>query len=220
MIAAIAASLLFLLERRWWLAGVAAALATATRPNAIAILLACAVVAFVELRERRDWSVLTAPVLAASGVGAFFVFLWVHTGHMTAWFQSERLMWHDHFAFGVPIAKHFVGMFTSLPLSLASGRLNDLIATVGLVVAVVALVLLWRARWPLAVKAYTAIALLIPFGSNAVGHRPRMLFAAFPMAALAADRLSRRWYAIMLAVSIALLVGMTYITTTSLAAVP
>ena len=43
-------------------------IATATRPNGVAVLIACAVVAFVEIRRRRDWSALAAPGIAACGV--------------------------------------------------------------------------------------------------------------------------------------------------------
>ena len=82
--------------------------------------------------------------------------------------------------------------------------------------------LVWaiRSSLPLAVKVYTAAALVVPCLSYAVGPRPRMLLAAFPLAALGAARLSSRAFNIVLTASIVLLVGLTYITTTSLAAVP
>ena len=52
----------FLLDERWLLAGVAAALATATRPNGIALVAACAVAALIAIQRRRDWSSLIAPL--------------------------------------------------------------------------------------------------------------------------------------------------------------
>jgi hypothetical protein len=220
MILAAAACLLFLLDRRWVLAGFAGFIATATRPNGVAVLIACAVIAFVEIRRRRDWSALAAPGIAACGVLSFFTYLWLRTGHMTAWFQSERVMWHDHFSVGVPIVRRAVGVFTNPPTSLDPGRLNDVIADIGIVLAVAALVWAIRSSLPLAVKVYTAAALVVPCLSYAVGPRPRMLLAAFPLAALGAARLSSRAFNIVLTASIVLLVGLTYITTTSLAAVP
>ena len=57
----------FLLEERWLLAGVAAALASATRPNGVALVAACAVAAFIAIRQRRDWWSLVAPLLAPIG---------------------------------------------------------------------------------------------------------------------------------------------------------
>jgi len=220
MIVAAAACLLFLLDRRWTLAGLAGFVATATRPNGIAVLLACAVVAAVAIHRRREWRALLAPLLAACGVGSFFVYLWVRTGHLGAWFDSERVMWHDHLSVGTPILHRIQGVITRPPISFASGRLNDVIATIGIVVVIAALVWVLRTTMPLAVKVYTVAALVIPALSNAVGARPRMLLAAFPLAALLAGRLSNRGYNILLATSVVLLVALTYVTTTTFAAVP
>ena len=220
MIVAAAACLFFLLDRRWTLAGLAGAVATATRPNGIAVLIACAVVAFVAVLRRREWAAVHAPLLAACGVGSFFTYLWIRTGHLNAWFESERVMWHDHFSAGTGILRRLEGVITTPPTSLASGRLNDVIADVGIVLVVLALVWLARTPMPLAVKAYTAAALVIPALSYAVGPRPRMLLAAFPLAAFGAARLSNRAYYAVLGTSVILLVALTYVTTTSLAAVP
>ena len=57
----------FLLDERWLLAGVAAALATATRPNGIALVAACLVASFIAIKQRRDWGSLIAPLLAPVG---------------------------------------------------------------------------------------------------------------------------------------------------------
>jgi hypothetical protein len=220
MIVAAAACLLLLLDRRWTWAGVVGAVATATRPNGIAVLIACAVVAAVAIARRREWPALAAPLLAACGAGSFFTYLWLRTGHITAWFQSERVMWHDHISLGGSVLRRIGGLFRRPPISLESGRLNDLIATIGIVAVIAALVWVVRTAMPLAVKAYTIAALAIPALSYAVGPRPRMLLAAFPMAALLADRLPARTYNIVLGTSVVLLIGLTYVTTTTLAAVP
>jgi Dolichyl-phosphate-mannose-protein mannosyltransferase len=220
MIVAAAACLLLLLDRRWTWAGMAGAVATATRPNGIAVLVACAVVAAVAIARRREWPALAAPLLAACGLGSFFTYLWLRTGHINAWFESERIMWHDHFSAGASILRRIGRLFTRPPTSLDPGRLNDLIATIGVLLAIAALVWLVRTAMPLAVKAYTIAALVIPMLSYAVGPRPRMLLAAFPLAALLAGRLPARAYNVVLGTSIVLLVALTYVTTTTLAAVP
>jgi hypothetical protein len=159
-------------------------------------------------------------LLAACGVGSFFTFLWIRTGHATAWFQSERVMWHDHFSLGMSILRRLGGVFTRPPTSLDSGRLNDLIADIGIVLVIAALVFVVRTAMPLAVKSYTIAALVIPSLSYAVGPRPRMLLAAFPLFALLAGRLPTRAYNIVLGTSVILLIALTYVTTTTLAAVP
>ena len=53
-----------LMEERWVLAGVLAAFGTATRPNGLALVLACAVASFLAIRSERDWKSLAAPLLA------------------------------------------------------------------------------------------------------------------------------------------------------------
>src|SRR5207302_5593334 len=88
-----AACLLALLERRWLLAGVLAALAGATRPNATAAMLACAWAAGVAIWKDREWRAAVAPLLAPVGVLGFFVFLWWHTGGAVIWFRGEFQGW-------------------------------------------------------------------------------------------------------------------------------
>lgn len=219
MVAAAAGCLLLLLRRQWVLAGLVGALATASRPNAIAVVLACAIVAVVEVRRHRDWAALLAPVLASTGALAFFAYLWIRTGHALAWFQSEREMWKDHIGYGQGIAQRLTGLFHHLP-SFRSGGLNDLVAVLGAIVVIGGLVLLWRARWPIAVRSYTAAALVVPALSVAVGPRPRMLFGAFPMAVLVAERSSRTTYRVALIASVVVLIALTVVMTTSLAATP
>lgn len=70
-----AGCLLALLRRRWVLAGLLSALATATRPNAVALCLACAWAAFAAIRERREWRAVVAPLVSPLGLAAFSVYL-------------------------------------------------------------------------------------------------------------------------------------------------
>ena len=90
-----AACLWFLLDERWLLAGVAAALATATRPNGVALVAACAVAAFLAIRRSRDWWSLVAPLLAPIGFVAFQLFLAAHTGESWPWFRVQREAWRE-----------------------------------------------------------------------------------------------------------------------------
>ncbi len=61
MLALVGATLLLLLEERWVLAGLAAAVATASRPNALAVCVACAVAAWIAWRRHHDWRAWLAP---------------------------------------------------------------------------------------------------------------------------------------------------------------
>jgi 4-amino-4-deoxy-L-arabinose transferase-like glycosyltransferase len=220
MVVGAAACLLALLNRRWVLAGVAGAFATASRPNAVAVVIACAAVAAVEIYRRREWKALLAPALASTGALAFFTFLWIRTGHALAWFQSEKDEWHDHLGYGQGVWKRVTGLFRHIPTSFHPGALNDLVAVAGVIVVIGSLVLLWRSRWPVAIRVYTAAALVIPALSVAVGPRPRMLFGAFPMAIAVADRSSRTVYRVAVIASAVILVAVTILITTSLSSTP
>ena len=87
LIALCAACLLLLLDERWVLAGLVGALATATRPNGVAIVAACAVASFIAIRQRRDWMSLAAPLLSPIGFVAFQAFLRHHTDESWPWFR-------------------------------------------------------------------------------------------------------------------------------------
>src|SRR5438270_5753497 len=107
-----AACLLALLDRRWLLAGALAALAGATRPNATAVMLACAWAAAVAVWRDREWRALLAPLLAPVGMLAFFVFLWWHTGETLMWFRVESQGWGERIDFGRSNLGVFADVFT------------------------------------------------------------------------------------------------------------
>ena len=58
-------------------------------PFAIALCLACAVAAYIAIRDRRDWWALAAPLLSPLGYIGFQVFLAQHTGERGAWFRVQ-----------------------------------------------------------------------------------------------------------------------------------
>ena len=218
MLVATIAALLLVIQRRWLWAGVAAAVATAARPNALPIVLTLMCVAVVEVLRRREWRALLAPAVGCAGIGSFYLYLWIHSGSFTAWLRSERVMWHDHPSV-TGLASQLAHAFTHLP-SLQPGGLNGIVTVVGTAAVGVALWLLWRSDLPRIVQIYGVLALAMPLTSEAVGPRPRMLLAAFPMALIGADRLSPRAYRLATIGSAVGLVVFTVITTTSLAATP
>ena len=88
--------LLALQKKRWLLAGALAGLATATEPQALALVLACAVSAALELRRnRRALRALLAPALSVVGAGAFAAFLWAWTGTPFASLIAQRDGWNE-----------------------------------------------------------------------------------------------------------------------------
>ncbi|HLJ07315.1 MAG TPA: mannosyltransferase family protein [Acidimicrobiia bacterium] len=181
-----AAALLALLERRWLAAGVLAALAGATRPNATAVMLACAWAAGVALWRNREWRAVVAPVLSPLGMLAFFAFLWWHTGEALIWFRVESQGWGEGIDFGRSNLGVFADVFTR-PLH----NPNMLVLAASMIAAAVLMVILVRAKLPAVLNVYalTGLALVLISHINA---RPRFIFVAFPLVIALAKTTTRR----------------------------
>jgi hypothetical protein len=218
MLAATAAALLLVMQRRWLWAGLAAAVATAARPNALPIVLTLACIAVYEIVRRREWRALVAPLLGSAGIGSYYLYLWIHSGQFTAWLRSERVMWHDHPTI-TGLASLLAHAFTHLP-SLRPGGFNGVLVVAGTLAVGAGLWFLWRSGLPRTMQVYGTFALVMPLTSAAVGPRPRMLLAAFPLALVGAERLSARGYRRAVVASAVGLVVLTVLTTTTLTATP
>ncbi|MFV0306267.1 MAG: glycosyltransferase family 39 protein [Desertimonas sp.] len=166
----------WLLDERWILAGLAAALATASRPNAVALIAACVVASFLAVRRRRDWRSLWAPLLSPIGLIAFHVYLAIHTGERSAWFRVQREAWKEGTSFGATAVKNTLEFVTE-PLSSPTNAVT--FATL------VALAFgLWALRryplpWPMI--AYVVVVVALMLAPATVTARPRFLFTAFPL---------------------------------------
>jgi hypothetical protein len=220
LVLACATCLLALHDRRWVVAGVAAAVATATRPNAAPIVLACVAAAVVATRRRREFRSWVAPALAPLGAAAFFISLWVRTGSITRWFDVERTMWRDHLDVGFT-ALHRVGQALTGPApSLAPGGLNIQAVAVGVLLAVVGIAFVIRWRPPLPIVLFTLAAVLTACASVNVGPRPRLLMAAFPVAIATGKYMRGRLFVAVVTVSAAGMVALTALTVGSLSVTP
>ncbi len=171
-----AACLLFLVDERWLLAGLAAALATATRPNGVGVVAACIVASFLAIRRNRDWSSLLAPALAPVGFVAFQLYIDNRTGERGAWLRVQREAWSEGTSFGVTAIKNTWG-FLSSPLDSPTDALTAL--------TVVALLFMlwctWRKPMPAAMTAYSLVVVSLMLIPETVTARPRFLFTAFPL---------------------------------------
>ena len=206
-----AACLLFLVEERWLWAGIMAAIGTATRPNAIALILACAAGAGVAIYRARMWKALIAPALAPLGFIAYMMFVWQRTGEPLGWWRVQRDGWQEKFDFGWGMLTR-ARAFRHDPFSSP----NETIALFGLLVFAGLLVLLLRWRPPYSVIAYTLGIVALAVGSATIGGRPRFILVAFPLFIALARVLRREWYTTTAAVfggALTLLVVMTATTT-------
>jgi len=214
MIALAAGCLLALVSRRWLAAGLAAGLATATRPNAVALVACCAWAAAGPLR-RREWRAAAAPLLAPVGLLAFFGFLWARTGQAQAWWRVQRDGWDQNVDFGWTTVRQFA-QAAGDPLA----DLNHLIAALSLVFVVVAGIALVRSRLPAVLSIYAGVVMAIALASDITVSRPRFLLTAFPLV-IALARPLRGWpFAAVLGTSAALLGALTILATGTLAATP
>jgi 4-amino-4-deoxy-L-arabinose transferase-like glycosyltransferase len=170
-----AASLLFLLRRQWVAAGVLAAIGTATRPNGLALVAACAVASFLAIRQRREWRSLIAPILAPLGFIAFQLHLRLKNGEWV-WFRVQREAWDEGTSFGLTAIRNTVEAIQR-PLSSPT----DLITALSFFGTLVMLWIMWKRRLPWPVMAFVLVVLAMMILPNTVTARPRFLYTAFPL---------------------------------------
>ena len=155
LIVCAAACLLFLHREQWLLAGVTAAIGTATRPNGIAIVAACVVAAAIAIYRRREWRSLLSVVLAPVGVLAYHAYLRVHTGEWGAWNRAQREAWNEGWSWGAT-AIRFTWRFLENPLGTGSGA-TYLHTAAALVMLGFGLFCSIRVRLPWPMLAYVAV---------------------------------------------------------------
>jgi hypothetical protein len=177
MLLMLAAACLFLLhERRWVLAGLAAGIGTAARPNALALCVACTVAAVIAIRERRTWIALAAPILSPLGYVGFQLFLAQHTGEREAWFRVQREAWDEGVSFGLT-ALRGIGNAVIHPLS-SPGN------TITLFTMAILAGLVWtstRVKLPAVWWAYSLAVVALILLPSTVAPRPRFVLTAFPL---------------------------------------
>jgi hypothetical protein len=215
VITCVAFGLLALLRKQWWLAGVLGLVATGTSPIALAFVASCAWCAGRELLQHRNWRALIAPVLAPLGFIGYMVWLWRHTGVLSAWRLTERGGWQSYPSLVYPIK--IVTTFLRDPIApTETGQLLFF----GTIAAVIGVVFIIRERPPAPVLLYGLIALGLAAVSAPVGLRPRFLMLAFPLVIAVGTRLSGRPYRWVVAGSAVLLLAMTIISMATLAVFP
>jgi hypothetical protein len=171
-----AACLLFLVEERWLWAGLAAAIATGTRPNGVALVAACAVAAVLAIRRRRDWMSLFPMVVAPIGFVAFQLYVDAQAGERGAWFRVQREAWSEGTSFGTTAVTNTIGFLTS-PLSSPA----DALTAMSLATMLAMLWCLWKRHLPLPIVAFCAVVIALMLIPETVTARPRFLFTAFPL---------------------------------------
>jgi hypothetical protein len=191
-----------LLRRRWLLAGIAAAGASATSPEGLALFACCAWAAGAAILARptvatvpagegsaaaaddtgptkaepgwRRWSALIAPLLAPAGWLVYQAYLWRRTGDLTFWYQVEKRFFNGGFH-PWAVTGQLVQDAVNQP-----GVPSFLIPSLGLLVLAVAALALWYWKPPAIVTIYAAVTMALVLSSGVLGARPRFFVAAFP----------------------------------------
>ena len=221
MIPLAAGCLLALQRRRWVLAGILAAIATATEPEAVVLVPVCAVSAALELR-RSGWRgsgarrSLAAPLLAPIGLISVGAFFWAWTGTPFANWTAQHDGWKERtdLLAVVHLATRLADEISFSHFNHPTINLNLAVGLAGAIVLLVLLVLLFKARRTLSVEAlaWTLGISLIAVTAEYTPPNPRLLITAFPAVIVLAYYLRRRGFALALLANGALLVGLSALT--------
>jgi len=191
-------TLLLLLDERWLLAGVCAALACLARPSGIAAAAACLVAAIVAVRaDRRDLRPLVAPALAALGAIALPLYDQVHIHDALAYYKTQKHGWGQGFDGGISTLRNF-WHFAHHPFR----DFNQFFAVLALAVLVGGIVLLVQWRPPAPVLAYAIVIAVLTLGASEFVSTFRMILVGIPFTIAYARVLKRSdVFAVTLAVS-------------------
>lgn len=213
--------ILALQQRRWLLAGLLAAFATASEPEAAVLIVVCAVSAAREFYRRgwRDPSArrsLLAPLLAPAGLVGVIAFMWAWTGSPTAYFTTQHYGWKERFDLlalphlAIRLAHHISFAHFNHPTI----NLNWPVGLVGAAILLVLLVLMLRIRRTISLEAWvwTLGISFIAVTSEWVPPNPRLLITAFPALIVLAYYFKRKAFGWLLVANGTLLVVMSAVT--------
>jgi Mannosyltransferase (PIG-V) len=216
MIPLAAGCLLALQGKRWLLAGALAGLATATEPQALALVLACAVSAALEWRRTRSPRPLLAPALSVVGAGAFAAFLWAWTGSPFASLIAQRDGWSertDVLAL-VHLTEQLGDQISLRHFNHPTIDLNLVVGLGGAIILLILLVLVLRNWREMSIEAivYTLGIAWLGLTSEYVPPMPRLLIVAFPAVIVVARYVRGRPFTVLLWINGIALAGLSALT--------
>jgi hypothetical protein len=173
-LALVAGSLLLMVHRRWVWAGIVGALATATSPMALPLVLPGLVEGIYGLRHRRGLAPFASSILVPTGFLAYVGYLAIRYHDVLFWWHLQRQAWGARVDFG----KSF---FVLLWHPLNGGfQGKGWMEWIGLVVVVLAIGFMYKAKLRSPAPVYCLGVFLLCLFSNELGFKPRFLTWAFP----------------------------------------
>ena len=181
-------SLVGVLQRQWFVAGLCALAAGLVRPTAAALIATVGLAALVAVIRRRDgWRPVAGLVLAPCGVLGYLGYVALVTGRLDGWNQIQRAGWASYLDGGASTAE-----FTRDALA-GGSEVYDLAIVLALAASVVLLVMAIRMRLPWPLVVYGALVLVLVWGSNGPAHsKLRLVVPAFTLLLPVAIGLARR----------------------------
>jgi hypothetical protein len=202
--------LVALMRGRWLIAGLAAAAASATSPEGLALFACCAWAAGAAILRRPEGtagsdplatqtrgaridraSLDQRPTVRPARPGRRWIALAAPLLAPLGWLTYQGYLWRrtGDLTIWYQVEKHFwEGGFDPWGATIGKfskalqhpGVFDYLVPSVMLIVLVVAAVLLWRWKPPAVVTIFAATAMAFVIASGALGPRPRFFIAAFP----------------------------------------
>ncbi len=214
-----AGCILALQQRRWLLAGILAGCATSVEPDALVLIVVCAVSALLELRRRgwRDRAArrsLLAPALSVTGIAAFAAFLWAWTGTPLASYHAQHIGWKektDPFAL-VHLTQTLAGQVSFSHFDHPPIDMNLVVGFFGAILLIILLILMVRCWRTISVEAWlwTLGISFLAVTSEYVPPNPRLLFTAFPAILVLARYVKGKGFWLLAATNGVLLLGLSW----------
>jgi hypothetical protein len=183
-----AVSMLAWHRHRYIIAGLLAAGATASRPNAIALVAAYAIGSLLLLRSQRNWKSLLTPLLAPLGLIGVQAYIAWRANERGVWFRVQSEAWGEGFSFGGTAVRRVAKFFVN-PLSSPS----NLITVLALLSLIIGIAALFRSRLPTYAVVYVAAISFMMILPETVTARPRFVYSAFPLIVAVAAAWPKRW---------------------------
>ena len=202
-------ALLAVRRSHWLVAGILAALATATRPDAAVLVLPLAWVAYRAIRTDRVWKALLAPALAPVGAVLALGYIGWQTGVAGAYFRVQNQ------AFGLKpdFGKTSIVHLRDTAFAVVGGdsvTLGVVLRTAAIIFAVAAFYALWRWRPPAELWIF-AVAVFMAGWLNTLSVPPRVVLRAFPLVAAVGVELKGKLFAVVATVFAALQLLLIYL---------